>query len=123
VKSYCNRERCLLAGRPVTEKAQNLLLESYENIGAVSSVMRLSGMLEILAFNEGGTTETNPFRPFLEDEKGFLCFNFFNEYLYLAPGALGSSHKLIASEDKKLISRRLVLSYAYHRKLDRLTLF
>lgn len=59
------------AGRPVTGKAQNLLLESYENIGAVSSVMRLSGM-RFLASNKGGTTESSPFRPYFKDEKGFL---------------------------------------------------
>ena len=35
------------AERPVTEKAQNLLLESYENMGAVSSVMRSSGMQDV----------------------------------------------------------------------------
>jgi hypothetical protein len=51
-----------IAGRPATEKAQNLLLESYANIGAVSSVMRLSGM-QPFASNQGGTTESSPFRP------------------------------------------------------------
>lgn len=27
-----------------------------------------------LAFNEGGTTESSPFRPYIEDEKGFFSW-------------------------------------------------
>ncbi len=27
-----------------------------------------------LAFNEGGTTESSPFRPYFEDEKGFFSW-------------------------------------------------
>jgi hypothetical protein len=61
-----------IAGRPVTEKAQNLLLESYANIGAVSSVMRLSGV-RVICIQKRWYHGKQPFSSlYIKDEKGFL---------------------------------------------------
>lgn len=51
----------------------NLLLSSYENIGAVSSVMRLSGM-HLLHSTKVVPREVTLFvLDIFEGEKGFLC--------------------------------------------------
>jgi hypothetical protein len=54
-------------------------LSPMQNIGANPGVIRQSGMHEF-AFNEGGTTESSPFRPYFEDEKGFFsCLRYLLE--------------------------------------------